>query len=146
MTARFTILGVGLSQKQAAMLCELVKKPMAMDGITGHDRNALTALADQDVIEVDDTKATITDKGRKVVIELNRKVNGETATPNPETKPAIRKTTRPKRETKPTKRESPPPTGVVDFDALRAQIVAHYEADLAACDRMREIAARVSTS
>ena len=40
----------------------------------------------------------------------------------------------------PTKRESPPPTGVVDFDALRAQIVARYEADLAACDRMREIA------
>jgi len=28
----------------------------------------------------------------------------------------------------------------VDFDALRAQIVARYEADLAACDRMREIA------
>jgi len=45
-----------------------------------------------------------------------------------------------------TKPKSPPPTGVVDFDAIRAQIVAHYEADLAACDRMQEIAARVATS
>jgi len=41
MTAHFTILGVGLSQKQAAMLCELVREPMAMDGLTGDGLEAL---------------------------------------------------------------------------------------------------------
>jgi hypothetical protein len=169
MTARFNVLGVGLSAKQATMLCALVKKPMAMDGLNGFDCDALEALNDQDCIEIDETKAAITDKGRKVVIELSAKVNGATdAIATTTTKTSKVGAAEPRRDSRekpaplrgpspahdPTRGHakdrpysgapiSPPPTGVVDFDALRARIVEHYEADLAACDRMREIAARV---
>lgn len=92
-------------------------------------------------------------------VELLKAYKAKNGTPAPvhETKPAPRETKATKGDARPragktAKRpykrrvESPPPTGVVDFDALRAQIVAHYEADLAACDRMREIAARVRTA
>lgn len=60
-----------------------------------------------------------------------------------QSRPSNRSTASPRPSGTPRRKDSPPPTGVVDFAALRAQIVAHYEADLAACDRMRDIASRV---
>jgi hypothetical protein len=160
----YNVRGVSLTEKQATLLLSLIKGPMLIEGANGYDRRTLAILGDAELVKSNDVRAEITDEGRKVVIELNAKVNG---TPAPEPAPAPRETkprkikakgrrqpaakaaaaakrnSRDSRERPAARRESPPPTGVVDFEALRARIVEHYEADLAACDRMREIAAKV---
>lgn len=70
-----------------------------------------------------------------MVIDVNQRVNGKA-------EPVA------KRKYKPRAAKSAIPAksnghGALDFAELRAQIVARYEADLAACDRLAQIAATV---
>lgn len=152
MTAVLRVGETAYSAKQVTMLCALAKAPMSVDGLNGFDRNCLSKLNDLDLIDLNDTRAAITQEGREVVVALNAKVNGESkAPPEAETKPAKpgrrrNATTSAVAKLKP-RRESPPPTGTVDLstlDILREQIQKRYESDLAAVDRLIEIANAVT--
>jgi len=145
MGASYRVRGVSLTQKQAAMLCALVKAPMSMDGIHGFDRRSIAALSDADLVDLNDKRAQITDEGRKVVIELSRKVNG---TPS---KAAVNTGavagTSVSRPATPREPETPATAstnaGITPsmIAATRAHIQACYENDLAALDRLAAIAA-----
>jgi hypothetical protein len=147
--------------RQATVLCKLLKGPMSVDGLNGWDRNSLSALSDRDVIDLNDTRAVINDAGRKVVIELNKKVNGA-ASPAPEKMPAAQvRTSRASTRTRAPSdsgpsagtntgdsRERPalaPPQGrVLDLDKLKAAVEAQYRSDLASIERLAEISAEIA--
>lgn len=136
----------GYTPRQAAVLAQLAHGPVIVDELTKYDRNALDKLEELDLATIGAEQATITNAGRKVMVALNEKVNGkpaETKPPAAETKPAKAETPAAPRETKAPARETPPPRHGIDFARLRAEIVARYEADLAALDRLSEIARAV---
>lgn len=87
------------------------------------------------LVEIDDDDATvrITPKGLALV-----KSHTEQAETKPAESPAPRT-----RRTAPRKVD-PLPSGPIDFAVLRERIMERYEADLAACDRMAEIAATLA--
>ncbi len=139
--------------RQIAVLCQMAKAPLQLDGLGAWDRNAVTALEECGCVTENDEAAVLTAKGRAVIAAVSSRVNGapppgamqETATKTSKAGGrAPRRDSRERPATEPAKRESPPPTGMVDFSTLRAQIVAHYEADLAALTRLEEIAKAIA--
>jgi len=124
--------GMNFTEKQVAMLCALVKRPMDLDVASKRDRTTAALLASNGVAVNDGESVEITDKGRAAIAAINAKVNGK-AEPG-----AKRKYT--PRAAKPAIPAKSNGHGSLDLAAIRAQIVARYEMDLAAVDRLAEIA------
>jgi len=136
MSSNYSYKGGIVSEKQLVMLCRLVKGPLPLDGLTKWDTNCLAKLEDMGFVDVEATEATLLAEGRAAVVALNAKVNGKAA---PTTAPAPKRAYKP-RAAKPAIPAKSNGHGSLDLAAIRAQIVARYEADLAAVDRLAEIA------
>jgi len=98
-------------------------------------------------IDLDAGKVRISTKGLAALKAINAKGGGETKAPrsykNTTPRQATARSSTSNEAKKPavkrTKRESPPPTGVVDFDALRRALRTQFESDLASIDRTEAI-------
>jgi len=131
-SATYTHGGVQYTEKQVAMLCALVKRPIDLDNASKRDRTTAALLASNGVAVNDGESVEITDKGRAAIAAINARVNGKS-------EPATKRTYKP-RAAKPAIPAKSNGHGSLDLAAIRAQIVARYEADLAAVDRLSEIA------
>lgn len=122
---------------QIATLCQLVKKPRGLSELDGIAMKPYRILSKRGDILLDEHNevATITDKGRAVVVNVNERVNGKG-----EPKPKRNYTRRAVKAAAPAKHNG---HGALDLAQLREQIVARYEADLAAVTRLEEIAAHL---
>jgi len=124
--------GVIYTEAQVAMLCSLVKRPIDLDTASKRERTTAALLASNGVASNDGESVEITDKGRAAIAAINAKVNGKA-------EPAAKRTYKPRTPKPPIPAKSNG-HGHLDLAAIRAQIVARYEMDLAAVDRLSEIA------
>jgi hypothetical protein len=117
--------------------------PVVVDRLDHPGKTSLAALLRRGLAvrardDGDNEIAVLTDAGREV-IESNGSTFAEPATPARreqarETSPA---------ETSPVRASRAPAAAALNYQELRAEIVARYEADLAALDRVIEIVARL---
>ena len=122
-----------LTEQQLAMLRGLESKPIDdLEELGGYKTNSLHKLEAKGLAELGATEATITKKGLEVLKDLGKPGRGQ-------------KEPAPDRKVGKTNGAQPATAGRAGLlQDLRAQIVARYEADLAAVDRLIEIAKAVA--
>lgn len=114
-----------LKPRQREMLAKL---PLPIEGMDGRTKRTLLALADAGLATAAGTTATRTPKGDELLA----------GTTKPKRRGGIRR--QPDGPAKARERDAAPTS---NWDRLRAEIVARYEADLAALERVRAIAEAV---
>lgn len=124
----YSIGGYVVGAKGIEMLRGLAIEPLALDGLDGFQKRRLLALAKKGLVTSDAKQATLTAKGTALFTEATSrpKTNGKRA---------------PRKASRQSKRSN---GHVPNFTALRAQIVARYEQDLAALDRVIAIQTHIT--
>lgn len=129
---------MALTAKQVDLLRAL---PLALDALTGFKRRTLAALVECGFAIEEIEEARVTDAGRAAL------GNGKSKPADP-AKPArpgqARKATRARIPAVGTRASRTPAAAAPTYAAMRAEIVARYEADLAALDHVIELSRRLA--
>jgi hypothetical protein len=129
---------VTLTTKQAELLREL---PLALESLNGFQRRTLAALVERGCAVEEIEEARVTDAGRAA---LGNGKSQPAAPAKPARRGQARKTTRAEKSAVGTRASRTPAAAAPTYAAMRAEIVARYDADLAALDRVIEISGRLA--